>query len=75
MKLDKLSDIPGDRPLTLAERKALFREIKENKARLICSEAILEVALESCKDESKKENIKRELEKTREALKSLHFVG
>lgn len=74
MKIEKLSDIPADRPLTQAERKALFRELQDNKARLICSEAILEVALENCKDEIKKKEIKRQLELTREALKSLTFV-
>ena len=56
MVIEKLSDISANRPLTTAERKALFAEIQEAKGRLICSEAMLEVAVESCKDELKKKN-------------------
>ena len=40
--------------MNLAERKALMRELKDAKARLICAESLLEVAVESCKDELKK---------------------
>ena len=56
MAFEKLSDIPSDRPLNLAERKALMRELEDAKARLICAESLLEVAVESCKDELKKKN-------------------
>ena len=54
MAFEKLSDIPSDRPLNLAERKALMRELEDAKARLICAESLLEVAVEFCKDELKK---------------------
>lgn len=56
MAVEKLSDIPANRPLTTAERKALFEELKDAKARLVCAESLLEVAVESCKDELKKKN-------------------
>lgn len=56
MEINKLSDIPADRPLTLAERKAIFKDRQDMKVRLICSESMLEVAVESCKDELKKKN-------------------
>lgn len=55
MAVEKLSDIPADRPLTTAERKALFEELKDAKARLVCAETLLEVAVESCKAILKKE--------------------
>ena len=54
MAIEKLSDIPADRPLTLAERKALLKEVQDARGRLICAESILEVAIEGCKDELKK---------------------
>ena len=57
MAIEKLSDIPADRPLTLAERKALLKEMQDARGRLICAESILEVAIESCKDELKKKRI------------------
>lgn len=75
MKIDKLSDIPADRPLTLAERKALLKEVQDARGRLICAEALLEVAVESCKDEFKKKELQRQLELTREALASLRPVA
>ena len=75
MAINKLSDIPANRPLTLQERKALFREVQEAKDRLICSEALLEVAVESCKDELKKKELQRQLEQTRQALASFESVG
>ena len=56
MAVEKLSDIPADRPLTTAERKALFEELKDAKARLVCAESLLEVAVESCKDDLKKKS-------------------
>ena len=54
MAIEKLSDIPADRPLTLAERKALLKEMQDARGRLICAESILEVAFEGCIDELKK---------------------
>lgn len=54
MAIEKLSDIPADRPLTLAERKVLLKEMQDARGRLICAESILEVAIEGCKDELKK---------------------
>lgn len=75
MKIDKLSDIPADRPLTLAERKALLKEVQDARGRLLCAEALLEVAVESCKDELKKKELQRQLEFTREALASLRPVA
>lgn len=57
MAIEKLSDIPADRPLTLAERKALLKEMQDARGRLICAESILEVAIEGCKDELKKKRI------------------
>lgn len=74
MAIEKLSDIPADRPLTAAERKALFEEVKDAKARLICAEALLETAIEDCRDEFKKKELKRQLQLTRKALKSFEFV-
>ena len=71
MAIQKLSDIPADRPLTLAERKALFQEVKDARDRLICAESILEVALESSKNELKKKELRRQLELTRKVLASL----
>ena len=56
MASEKLSDISADRPLTLAERKALLKEMQDARGRLICAESILEVAIEGCKDELKKKN-------------------
>lgn len=74
MSIQKLSDIPADRPLTTNERKALFKEIQEAKGRLICAESLLEVAVESCKDEMKKKELMRQLEQTRKVLASLSSV-
>lgn len=74
MAIEKLSDIPADRPLTLAERKALLKEMQDARGRLICAESILEVAIESCKDELKKKELQRQLELTRKALASLTSV-
>ena len=74
MEIKKLSDIPEDRPLTLAERKALFKELEEARGRLICAESLLEVAVESCKDELKKKELMRQLEQTRKVLASLSFA-
>jgi len=54
MAIEKLSDIPADRPLTLAERKALLKEMQDARGRLICAESILEIAIEGCKDALKK---------------------
>lgn len=71
MAIEKLSDIPADRPLTLAERKALLKEMQDARGRLICAESILEVAIEGCKDELKKKELQRQLELTRKALASL----
>ena len=71
MAIEKLSDIPADRPLTLAERKVLLKEMQDARGRLICAESILEVAIESCKDELKKKELQRQLELTRKALASL----
>ena len=56
MTINSLEDIPGDRPLTKAERKALFKEIQEAKERLLCSEALLEVLEEDCRNDIKKKN-------------------
>ena len=56
MVFEKLSDIPTDRPLTASERKALMREMRDARDRLICAESLLEVAVESCRDELKKKN-------------------
>ena len=75
MAFEKLSDIPSDRPLNLAERKALMRELEDAKARLICAESLLEVAVESCKDELKKKELMRQLEQTRKVLASFGSVG
>lgn len=75
MAIEKLSDIPADRPLTTAERKALLEEVKDAKVRLACAESLLEVAVESCKDELKKKELQRQLELTRKALKSFGSVG
>ena len=74
MSIQKLSDIPADRPLTMKERKALFKEIQEVKGRLICAESLLEVAVESCKDEMKKKELMRQLEQARKVLASLSSV-
>lgn len=52
--VEKLSDIPADRLLSTAERKALFEELKDAQTRLACAESLLEIAVESCKDELKK---------------------
>ena len=71
MASEKLSDISADRPLTLAERKALYKEMQDARGRLICAESILEVAIEGCKDELKKKELQRQLELTRKALASL----
>ena len=60
MAIKDLSDIPADRPLTLEERKALFKEMQDVKAELICAESMLEVALESCKDPAKKTKIEEQ---------------
>lgn len=57
--------------LTESERKALFKELEEAKGRLICAESLLEVAVESCKDELKKKELRRQLEQTRKVLASL----
>ena len=54
MAIEKLSDIPADRPLTTTERKALFEELKDAQTRLVCAESLLEVAIENCKDELRK---------------------
>ena len=70
MAFEKLSDIPSDRPLNLAERKALMRELEDARTRLICAESLLEVAVESCKDELKKKELMRQLEQTRKVLAS-----
>lgn len=60
MAIKDLSDIPADRPLALEERKALFKEMQDVKAELICAESMLEVALESCKDPAKKTKIEEQ---------------
>lgn len=60
MAIKDLSDIPADRPLTLEKRKALFKEMQDAKAELICAESMLEVALESCKDPAKKTKIEEQ---------------
>lgn len=75
MKFEKLSDIPADRPLTLSERKALLKEMEDARGRLICAESLLEVAVESCKDELKKKELMQQLEQTRKVLASLRSVG
>lgn len=58
MQFNKLSDIPADRPLTQAERKALFKALQrsreETRVNLICTQSLLEIELESCRDEFKK---------------------
>ena len=54
MATEKLSDIPADRPLSSAERKALFEELKDARTRLACEESLLEIAVEGYKDELKK---------------------
>lgn len=66
MVIEKLSDIPADRPLTLAERKALLKEVQDARGRLICAE----LPLKAVKTSSKKE-LQRQLELTRKALASL----
>ena len=66
MVIEKLSDIPADRPLTLAERKALLKEMQDARGRLICAE----LPLKAVKTSSKKE-LQRQLELTRKALASL----
>lgn len=75
MTINSLEDIPGDRPLTKAERKALFKEIQEAKERLLCSEALLEVLEEDCRDEIKKKELQRQLELVRKALASYERVA
>lgn len=45
--------------------------MQDARGRLICAESILEVAIESCKDELKKKELQRQLELTRKALASL----
>ena len=70
MEIEKLSDIPADRPLTLSERKAILKAHQENRDRLICAAALLEVACETCKDELKKKELRRQLELTNKALAS-----
>lgn len=54
MKFEKLSNISADRPLTLSEQNALLKEMEDARGRLICAESLLEVAVDSCKDELKK---------------------
>lgn len=54
MAIEKLLDIPADRPLSTAERKALFEELKDAQTGLACAESLLEISVESCKDELKK---------------------
>ncbi|OLA94509.1 MAG: hypothetical protein BHW60_01795 [Sutterella sp. 54_7] len=66
MVIEKLSDIPADRPLTLAERKALLKEMQDARGRLICAE----LPLKAVKTSSKKE-LQRQLELTRKTLASL----
>ena len=56
MAIEKLSDIPADRALSTAERKALFEELKDARTRLACAESLLEIAEESCRDELKKKS-------------------
>ena len=55
-------------------KKALFEEVKDAKARLICAESLLEVAVEGCRDELKKKELERQLQLTRKALKSFESV-
>lgn len=74
MPFEKLSDIPADRPLTASERKALMQELRDARDRLICAESLLEVAVETCKDELKKKELQRQLELTRKALQSFVSV-
>lgn len=70
MEIRRLADIPADRPLTLPERKALLRELKDARDRLLCAESLLEVAVETCRDELKKKELQRQLELTKKALAS-----
>lgn len=56
MAIETLSDIPVDRPLTLAEWKALLKEMQDARGRPIFAESILEIAIEGCKDELKSGN-------------------
>lgn len=74
MPFEKPSDIPIDRPLTPKERKELMRELKDARDRLICAQAILEVALESTKDELKKKELRRVLEQVNDQLASYNFA-
>lgn len=75
MQFNKLSDIPADRALTQAERKALFKALQksreETRVNLICTQSLLEVELESCRDEFKKKLFKQQLEQIEKELQSL----
>ena len=73
MRFKSINNIPVDRPLTRKERRDLYEELQDAKARLACSEAMLEIAREDTKDEIKKE-ILRQLELTRKAIASLGSV-
>lgn len=69
MAIKDLSDIPADRPLTLEERKALFKEeMQDAKAELIRVQSMLEAALESCKYPAKKTKIEEQLSIIRKEL-------
>ena len=54
MRFKSINDIPVDRLPTKKERRALYEELQDAKARLACSEAMLEIACEDTKDEIKK---------------------
>lgn len=74
MPFEKLSDIPTDLPLTPKERKELMREMKDARDRLVCAQAILEVAFENAKDAKKREEIERMLTEVREKLVSFESM-
>ena len=42
--IENLSDIPADRSLTLADRKAILKVIEDVRVRMACSQAMLEAA-------------------------------
>lgn len=74
MPFEKPSDIPIDRPLTPKERKELMREMKDARDRLICAQAILEVAFENAKDAKKREEVERMLIDVRAKIASFESV-
>lgn len=56
MAIEKLSDIPADRPLTLAERKALLKEMQDARGRRSVRNPFWRLPLKAVKTSSKKKN-------------------